>query len=155
MSANLGDERPEHAADERAAANTGSEQRAAMARREVLKALGATSGILAVHALMPREWCGPVVELTRLPAHAATSATCTVATLTATRTDEGVLVTWTGATGPVDIYRKATGESEGKLVGILDADINKLLDVTADPKVDYEYSFQGKCPAKATVGGTP
>lgn len=155
MSAGVGDERPEQSSEERESTSSG-EQRTAMARRDLLKALGVTGGVLAMHAFMPREWCGPVVELTRLPAHAATSANCQTAVLTATRTTNGqVMLTWTGATGAIDIYRKATGETERKLVGILDAEIASYLDVTADPKVAYEYSFQGACAAKAAVGVVP
>jgi hypothetical protein len=151
-----GEKHPEHGLEEPVRPASGEAERSAVARREVLKAIGITSGVLAVQAFIPRTWCGPVVELARLPAHAATSANCQAAVLTATRTTNGqVMLTWTGATGALDIYRQATGESAKKLVGILDAEVSSYLDVTADPKMAYEYTFQGNCAAKAAVGVVP
>ena len=134
------------------ATDSSDADRAGMARREVLKALGITSAALAFHALMPREWCGPVVELTRLPAHAATSANCDMATLTAVRESNGqVTLRWTGASGAIDVYRQATGEAAKKIVGIVDADISTFLDATANAQTGYTYTFQGTCKANARV----
>jgi hypothetical protein len=49
-----------------------------ISRREVLKALAATSGALAAAAFLPDRWTPPVLQSGVLPAHAQTSVCATV-----------------------------------------------------------------------------
>ena len=55
-----------------------------ISRRELLKALAATTGAVAAASMLPSQWVSPVVEAGVLPAHAQGSTVSPTATPTAT-----------------------------------------------------------------------
>jgi len=62
----------------------------AVSRRELLKIMSATGGVLAASAFIPNTWLSPMVEIGVLPAHAQATAEITISNLQYTLHPPGV-----------------------------------------------------------------
>lgn len=123
-------------------------------RRELLKALAATGGVMALSNL-PGKWVKPVVEVGVLPAHAMISpVACTGNTVHGRQTFAytGGAQTFTVPDGVCQLTVDAYGAQGGGPAGGLGGQVTATITVTPGETLNIYVGQQGPDPGK---GGTP